>query len=181
MCLQKIFFVWILLACSQHLLPGGGFKDHSIPTALTGRFDGKTPAQRPQVRWMDGGMFGVWGKDDRVRSVKAAADEFQVHGGFIPRPDGTLLRIHAKRSVPDCPIHQRLEARIGFGSAVEEGCEGNFPIFQSCQHLVQGLRGDLQERHAARSAGGFDQVDEVGVILPVPGQAQVVTRHLEAL
>ena len=34
---------------------------------------------------------------------------------------------------------------------------------------------------AERSAGGFDQADEVGVILPVPGQAQVVTRHLEAL
>ena len=57
MSLKEIFFMRVLLARAQHLLPGGGFENHAITAALTGRFNRKTSAQQPQISRLDSSMF----------------------------------------------------------------------------------------------------------------------------
>ena len=75
--------MWVLPANGQYLLQRGRVEYHAFAASHGGWFNGKAPAKRTQVKRWEAGLFIAGGKQDGVRSLQAAADKFQMHGGLV--------------------------------------------------------------------------------------------------
>ncbi len=113
--------------------------------------------------------------------MQAVADELEVHGGLVAGPEGLLLGIYAEDVVPFSPIHHRLEMRVFFGSAVEQGREGDLTTMEGVHRPIEILWSYLKQGNAMLRACGFKNMHKVRIIFPIPGEAGVKVRHRKGL
>jgi hypothetical protein len=181
--LQQVFVVGELLAGLGHLFGRGGLDNHPLAAAAVGRLDGKDRAQRAQVQI--GGQFRLLGEgrqNDAVRRVQAVSDQLQMHGRLVGRVGFPLVGVDAKDAVGACPIDDLEEGRVGVGGPVDMNARKfSSAIQQRLIGCVQVFRRDPHHRDALPLAFLLQDVHEIGVIGPVPGDTQIESGHGAAL
>ena len=137
----------------------------------------KRPPSGTQVKRGKVGSFLAGGEQNCIGCIQPAADKFQVHGGFVLRPDSQFLWIDAENTGLARPVHQRLEAVIGFRRPVKERGKGNIPLASPAR--VESRFSSVTEKNdcPTLTQADFEHVDEIAVVFPVPGKAQVVMDH----
>lgn len=170
--LKQVFLFGEFHAGAQDLLEGGSAEDDAGASSAVRWFDDELTPKRGQIHVSKDGLFEKGRKDDGVGGVNARADEFEVHGGFVFRPGGKFGRVDAAFMVFPCPVVDGQEAVVALRT-VEQGVKGTFAGVEGMDGFEQVFGRDLPEGQPVFMAGLFDEADEVNIVFPVPGEAEV--------
>src|SRR5215207_8076839 len=108
-----------------------------------------------------------------MRCMNAGSNEFKVHGGFVFRPCRDFGGIDAKCVMFTRPAMDGCKAWVILGT-IKNCPKGGSTFIQQVDGFEQVVGCDLPEGQFSFIAGTFDHLDEVYVVFPVPGKAEVV-------
>ena len=122
--LQQVMIFRVLLACSQHLLPGGCVGDDASTATPMSRLNNKALTQDFQVRrhWI--GLLAARWNDQGFGSCQTGVDKLPMNGGFIPGMPCQAQAIDIDDRILAGPLAERHKTRIRIRGAIEIGMEG---------------------------------------------------------
>ncbi len=174
--LGQVFLLREFQAGGQYFLPGRCPHDDPLASAAVGGFDHEAAAERRDVAFADDRLADERRQQDGEGGVEPGMDQLHVHGGLVFRPLGKVLRVDEADEVFLSPALEGLKAAVSL-RAVEQRAQGHFPFVQGGRRLEQVLRRDRKEGERSFFAGLRDHLHKIGIVFPVPGQAEVVMRH----
>ena len=130
-------------------------------------------AKRSQVQFREGGLFEKRRQENGVRRVNPRTDQFEVHRGFVFRPLREFRWINATLVVFPCPVVDGEETVVTL-RAVEQDVERTLSFVQRIDGFKQVIGIDLPSGQALLFADFFDEVNEINIVFPIPGETEVV-------
>ncbi|MCG3148554.1 MAG: hypothetical protein PCFJNLEI_01998 [Verrucomicrobiae bacterium] len=172
--LDEVPLVAMLRAGMEDIFDFGSANQDAPTTAAFGRFDDERFGKTFDDTGVNLRLAFMWRKDEGERELQAGGEEIAVDFGFVAGAEVFSVSVQETGAVGGENVVELEEMPVFVAGAVEKPIEPAFAIVHFERGLGEVVRADDIAGEAGMVQRPVKHVDEIGVVLPVVREADVM-------